>query len=155
MTDRAKYRQQMVTAWEVSGLTQAEFCRRRGLKIDQFKWWKRQLVQRGKAAGTSGASKTGGAGRRRSSAVQRKASLRAENRPAFAEVSLLGTQPATGRAISRKPTGGPDASVSLGVGVPLAAGYEIAFPCGTSIRLPSDFDWDRASQLISTVTQSC
>ncbi len=44
MTDRAKYWARMVTAWEASGLTQAEFCRRRGLKAVTFAWWKRQLL---------------------------------------------------------------------------------------------------------------
>ena len=44
MTDRAKYWQRMLTTWEASGLTQAEFCRRRGLKAVTFAWWKRQLV---------------------------------------------------------------------------------------------------------------
>ena len=43
MTDRAKYWQRMLTAWEASGLTQAEFCRRRGLEAVTFAWWKGQL----------------------------------------------------------------------------------------------------------------
>jgi hypothetical protein len=34
----------LVTAWEQSGLTQAEFCRRQGVKAESFAWWKRKLV---------------------------------------------------------------------------------------------------------------
>ena len=38
----------MIAEWKRSGLSQAEFCRRRGIKIGAFGWWKRQL---GKPAG--------------------------------------------------------------------------------------------------------
>jgi len=53
MTDRAKYWQRMLRAWEGSGLTQAEFCRRRGLKAVTFAWWKRQLWGPSKLPGPS------------------------------------------------------------------------------------------------------
>ncbi len=43
MSDRAKYWQGLIAAWERSGLTQAEFCRRRGVKPVSFAWWKRKL----------------------------------------------------------------------------------------------------------------
>jgi transposase len=33
----------VVSAWERSGLSQAEFCRRRGVKVASLAWWKRQL----------------------------------------------------------------------------------------------------------------
>jgi hypothetical protein len=125
MTNRAKYWQRMVVAWEASGLSQAEFCRRRGLKAVTFAWWKRQLV------GTPG---RGGA-RRKTRAGRRK--------PAFVEVALPDGV-----------TAGKIAKVSDTVGSPLD-GYEVALPCGTSIRLPADFDVDKASQLISAVAQSC
>jgi len=46
------------------------------------------------------------------------------------------------------------AKVSNLAGVP-ASGYEVTLPCGTSIRLPVDFEVDRASQLIHAVAQSC
>jgi len=44
MSERAKYWQGLVTAWEQSELTQAEFCRRQGVKAESFAWWKRRLV---------------------------------------------------------------------------------------------------------------
>ena len=43
MSDRARYWQQLVSAWEKSGLSQAEFCRRRRIKAVTFGWWKRKL----------------------------------------------------------------------------------------------------------------
>jgi hypothetical protein len=43
MSDRAKYWAGLVAGWEQSGLTQAEFCRRRGVKAGSFAWWKRKL----------------------------------------------------------------------------------------------------------------
>jgi hypothetical protein len=35
----------VLSAWERSGLSQAEFCRRRGVKGVTFAWWKRRLRQ--------------------------------------------------------------------------------------------------------------
>ena len=43
MTDRARHWRGLVDAWETSGLSQAEFCRRRGVKAVTFGWWKRRL----------------------------------------------------------------------------------------------------------------
>ncbi len=128
MTDRAKYWQRMVRAWEASGLTQAEFCRRRGLTAANFAWWKRQLV---------GATGRGGRGRR----AQPKGNV-GQNRPSFVEVALPGAG-ATSRS-------GASAS-----GESPEAGYEVALPGGTLIRLPTGFDVDRALQLIQAVARSC
>lgn len=129
MTDRAKYWGRMLAAWEASGLTQAEFCRRRGLKAVTFAWWKRQLAGRTARRGrrTPGSRTSGG---------------RAERNPSFVEVALP-------RATV---TGGSTSSTSSLVGEP---GYEVALPNGASIRLPVSFDVDKASQLISTVARSC
>ena len=35
--------QRLVSQWSASGLSQAEFCRRRGLQAVTFSWWKRKL----------------------------------------------------------------------------------------------------------------
>lgn len=43
MTERAKYWADQLDAWERSGLSQAEFCRRHGIKRVTLGWWKRQL----------------------------------------------------------------------------------------------------------------
>jgi hypothetical protein len=43
MTKRGRYWQRWLVKWERSGLTQAEFCRRHGLKAVNFGWWKRKL----------------------------------------------------------------------------------------------------------------
>jgi len=43
MSDRAKYWARLVERWEQSGLSQAEFCRRRDVNYGTFAWWKRQL----------------------------------------------------------------------------------------------------------------
>ena len=77
MTNRAKYWQRMVTAWEAGGLSQAEFCRRRGLKAVTFARWKRQLVGN---FGRGGRGGRGGDARRKASPGQQ--------RPAFVEVAM-------------------------------------------------------------------
>ena len=47
-TKRARYWADQLAGWKRSGLSQAEFCRQRGLSGGTFAWWKRQLQ---KAAG--------------------------------------------------------------------------------------------------------
>ena len=126
MTDRAKYWMRKLAAWESSGLTQAEFCRRRGLKAVTFAWWKRQLV---------GTADRGGRGRNAGGRGTRRRASTGPSKPAFVEVALPGAAVADGSSASAP-------------GAALEAGYEVAFPCGTLIRLPADFDVDRASGLI-------
>ena len=43
MTERARYWAKLVAAWRRSGLSQADFCRRRDIQVGAFRWWKRQL----------------------------------------------------------------------------------------------------------------
>jgi transposase-like protein len=43
MSERAQYWTRMLGAWEQSGLSQLEFCRREGINAGTFAWWKRQL----------------------------------------------------------------------------------------------------------------
>ncbi len=43
MSERAAYWRRLLGEWEQSGLSQAEFCRRRGLKAVNLAWWKRRL----------------------------------------------------------------------------------------------------------------
>jgi hypothetical protein len=68
MSDRAKHWQKLIAAWEQSGLTQAEFCRRRGLKVVSFAWWKRKLGGAGARSQEPGRrrSASGGKGARAS-----------------------------------------------------------------------------------------
>jgi len=129
MTDRAKYWERMLTAWESSGLTQAAFCRQRELKAVTFAWWKRQL---------RGPSNRGGRGRRGQS---RRSTSTGSNEVSLVEVAL--------------PEAASQGTCGLSATGIVGAGYEVALPCGTSIRLPVDFDVDRASRLISAVARSC
>lgn len=61
MSERAKHWQRLLEAWEKSGLSQAEFCRRRKVKAVNFGWWKRKLESMSKShpgTGRSGSSRT-------------------------------------------------------------------------------------------------
>ena len=42
-TELAKTWQGVIAEWSRSGLSQAEFCRRHGIKVANFSWWKRRL----------------------------------------------------------------------------------------------------------------
>ena len=127
MSNRAQYWAQLVGAWEKSGLTQAEFCRRREVKAVTFAWWKRKL--RGKAD-------AGERRRQRSTASSRRRSAK------FAEVVWPRRMLTTG------------AAKSMSVDRP-ATGYEIVLADGLLIRLPGDFDPEKVSQLIDLVAPTC
>jgi hypothetical protein len=43
MTQRAKYWSDLITEWLESGLTRAEFCRRRQVNLGTLAWWRRKL----------------------------------------------------------------------------------------------------------------
>ncbi len=74
MTEQARYWQRHLDRWARSGLSQAAFCRRHGLKAVTFGWWKRKLA-------------TGRAPIRRRGAVAGRASSVAFRRD-FVEVAM-------------------------------------------------------------------
>jgi hypothetical protein len=127
MSDRGRYWAGVLTAWERSGPSQAEYCRRQGIKAITFSWWKRQL--RGPSA----------AGRRR---VRTEAGGSAVCRHSdFVEVICPSLSRAAGSAsISGLPAG--------------SCGYEIVLAGGRVIRLPQAFDPDAVARLIAAA-ESC
>jgi len=159
MSDRAKYWAQLLGAWEKSGLTQAEFCRRRGVKAVTFAWWKRRL--RGVAEW----------GRQRSG---RSTASRRRREATFTEVMWPDRVLAGGA--HRVSTGGApvpavpeshslcftDVQATRFSGAPIAArpeppsgGYEIVLADGLGIRLPGDFDPEKVAQLLRLVVPAC
>ncbi len=127
MSERAQYWARRVAAWEKSGLSQAEFCRRQDIKAVSFSWWKRQL--RGVAKKVRRRASRGAGG------------PKSRKRSAFVEVAL----PKTALGV------GSLSTPVFGVG---SSGYEIALNCGRMIRLPRDFDPAVVAQLI-TMVESC
>jgi hypothetical protein len=71
MSERAAYWQRLLGEWAQSGLNQAEFCRRRGLKAVNLAWWKRRLQ------GSQGMPRAG-----------RQRVTRSAGRAAFVELAL-------------------------------------------------------------------
>ena len=47
-----------IAAWSASGLSQAEYCRRQGIELKRFYWWKSKLFS-AKSGTKSGASTPG------------------------------------------------------------------------------------------------
>jgi hypothetical protein len=126
MSDRAKYWGRLLESWRKSGLTQAEFCRRRGVKAVTFAWWKRRL---------RGVPERPNDRRGRSTAPRRRPEAK------FAEVMW------PERVLAG---GAPVAATSDATG-----GYEIVFTDGLVIRLPGNFDLDKVSQLIDLLRPEC
>jgi len=126
MTKRGRYWGRWLVKWERSGLTQAEFCRRHGLKAVNFGWWKRKL---GEPAGPLRPIP-------RQPVLGRPRPRRPHGRsPAgFVELAV----PVSSTVPSRCPSG-----------------YELVLPRGVVIRLPVDFDSDRVAQLISVAASAC
>ena len=127
MSNRARYWGRLVQSWERSGLTQAEFCRRRDVKAVTFSWWKRKLRDTGDRSSRR---------RSRPTATRRRPEAR------FTEVMW------PGRVFAR---GAPAASTSDA----RSAGYEIVLGDGLVIRLPGDFEPEKVSQLIDLVAPAC
>jgi hypothetical protein len=127
MSDRAKYWQRLVAAWEESGLSQAEFCRRRDVSAGSFAWWKRRL---------------GGTAKQARKRVGRNADRSPSRKHAnFAEVAL----PKSAFPVDSTPA--PATPVEM-------SGYEIALNGGRVIRLPHNFDPVVVAQLVGAM-ESC
>ena len=56
---RSVYWQDLVDQWSRSGLSQAAFCRERGITYGSFTWWKRQLLAAGDGAPRGRTKKAG------------------------------------------------------------------------------------------------
>jgi len=60
MTERARYWKGLLTEWDRSGLSQAEFTRRRGVSAVTFSWWKRKLRETAEPARRRARHQAGG-----------------------------------------------------------------------------------------------
>ena len=125
MTERARYWRRQLDRWERSDLSQVAYCRRGGINAVTFAWWKRKLRA---AAGSN---------QQRGRSVKRAASRkRAHSGPGGSNTS--------------------DAKfVEVDVSNLPAAAYEVVLSRDVVIRLPADFDPDKASQLIAVVKAAC
>jgi len=177
MSERAVYWRRLLADWERSGLSQAEFCRRRGVKAVTFAWWKSRLAQlaqqssdgrrrgeaggqrrrdaRGQRRGEAGGRGRGGATRRRGNATRW---LSPECPP------LVAVSPERRKQAWERVPGAdfvevvlPRESSSVDEGkraanIPLGDGYALAFPGGACLHLPADFDPERVARLMRAVT---
>lgn len=175
MTERAKYWATQLAAWERSGLTQAEYCRRREIKAVTFAWWKRQLLgpsrerhkqpdKRTKSYGKS-PTRRGRPAKSSESPTRRGWAAESSHRPtppgrlSRASKLLEGKEQPTkssGRTKRRAPSTKLSASF---VELPLVSAfpaptYELVLAGGRSIRIPSQFDPEALARLISVV-ESC
>ncbi len=147
MTDRARHWRGLVDAWETSGLSQAAFCRRRGVKAVTFGWWKRRL----KGARTLTGEFRGDAG---VSMARGCAKIVEHGSAQFVEVALPQTAP-VGASISSSAAGDGNAACRSSSDDSAAPGcYEIALNGGRVIRLPSSFEPAVVARLIA-VLESC
>jgi hypothetical protein len=150
MSDRGRYWQRLVSVWERSGLSQAEFCRRRKIKAVTFGWWKRKLKgpgdRGGRHAGRGGTGKAAGHGKQW-----------ARQEADFVELALPGNALAVNPPAANWVTSSaaPRSRWTLpAVPGSRAHHYEIALGSGRVIRVPQDFDPAVVSQLIA-VAESC
>ncbi len=125
MSDRAAYWRRLLTEWAGSGLSQAEFCRRRGIKAVSLAWWKRRL----KGTAEASSEHRGRRGRR-------------AGRSGFVELAL------PGGASSAAPRG----ATAI---IPVSDRYELVLPGGVGLRLPDDFDPERVARLVQALAAAC
>ena len=144
MPDRAKRWRSEVDAWERSGLSQAEFCRRRAIRLGAFGWWKRRLkgvTPKGKRVRRTLPERRVRRGRRRS-AVPHRAD--------FVEVTLPQRFQAVRSTLPEGVVPG-DSTTGRGRHGGDSGGYEIALRSGHVLRVPQDFDAAAVAQLIAAV----
>lgn len=140
-TERSRYWSELVTAWSQSGLSQAEFCRQRGVKLITFGWWKRRLED---------CSKVAPAVRSKSSPrnVTGRMLPQHEQRQVPSKVGGLNRRGRPPKAASPR-----FVEVRLPEVSTLPA-YEVVLMRGRSIRVPSQFDPQALTRLIAAV-ESC
>ncbi len=102
-------------------MSQAEFCRRRGLKAVTLAWWKRRLGETDDVGGGRGGRGVGRAGRR-----------------GFVAVALP-----RGRSSGQ--------ALGTAAVIPASARYELVLPGGVGLRLPDDFDPERVARLVEAL----
>ncbi len=175
MAERATYWATQLATWERSGLTQAEYCRRHRIKAGTFAWWKRRLLgpspQQHKRPGRQTRPYDKSPRRRGRLAESSESPTR---RGQLAESSDPPTRPGPLSRSSKlpegkgQPTRSPErakrsarsAKLSASfVELPLtsalpASTYELVLVGGRAIRIPSQFDPQVLSRLISVV-ESC
>ncbi len=162
MTERATYWAAQLAAWERSGLTQAEYCRRHRIKAGNFGWWKRQLLgpsrqrhkQPGKRTRPYGRSPT----RRGRLAESSEAPTRPGPLSRSPKLPERKGQPTKSPERAKRRVRSAKLSASF-VELPLtsafpASTYELVLVGGRAIRIPSQFDPETLSRLISVV-ESC
>ena len=149
MADRAENWKRLIDTWSRSGLSQAEFCRQRDIKLVTFGWWKRKLRGLNKKIGGARVSSSLPKTRCTSSVDTRWRTRRADGRlghnsPAkFVEVAW---------PRNADPAGAPSALPEhREIAVP---SYEIALRNGHVIRVPEHFNAAAVSELIAAVA-SC
>ena len=151
MTERAQYWQGHLDRWARSGLSQAAFCRRHGLKAVTFGWWKRRLAtgrthnRRRVAAFTERREPSG----KQAASHQRSSSPTRTFLPKGASwlPGVNGTSNADFVEVAITSAGMAEvAMTSVGL-----AAYEVVLSRGVVLRLPADFDPDRVAQLIAVV----
>jgi hypothetical protein len=125
MSERAAYWRRLLAEWERSGLSQAEFCRRRGIKAVNLAWWKRRLKGTDDVGGERRVHQPGRAGRN-----------------GFVEVAL--SRGSASVSALRAPSS-----------VPTSDRYELVLPGGACLRLPDDFDPERVARLVQAVVAAC
>ncbi len=162
MTERARYWAAQVAAWERSGLTQVEYCRRHRIKAGNFAWWKRQLLgpsrqrhkQPGKRTRPCGKSPT----RRGRPAESSYPPTRPGPLSRSSKLPERKGQPTKSPERAKRRARSTKLSASF-VELPLASAfsaptYELLLVGGRTIRIPSQFDPQVLSRLISVV-ESC
>ena len=162
MTERARYWAAQLAAWERSGLTQAEYCRRHGIKAGNFAWWKRRLL------GATGERNRQRGERARPDAEppQRHGRPKApwdrptrSGQPSMSSEWLTGAGAPTMSSERASRRARPAKVAASFVELPVTSAwpapmYEVVLPHRRVIRVPSPFDPQILSLLISVV-ESC
>ncbi len=167
MTEQARNWQRHLDRWQRSGLSQAEFCRKHGLKAGAFSRWKRKLL-----AEATTAEQREPSGQRAISPQQVSSPARVSSPKQVYSGSGKSSTSRTSSENSKSWTPAqcrtPNANfvevhrttcsqrkTCLQVISPALTAYEVVLPSDVVIRLPANYYPDTVSQLIAVVKASC
>ena len=135
---RSAYWQDLVDQWSLSGLSQAAFCRKRGITYGSFTWWKQRLTTAagGHVAALRDARSSRGSRSPRGSTAKLDSLRKAQTKTG----SLLDAQTKMGSFVEVQVTGSAT-----------RPNYEVILQRGRVLRIYDPFDSESVSRLIAAV----
>jgi len=149
-TARSRYWRGRMAAWERSGLTQAEFCRRKGLSRAAFGWWRHRFKKarwEEEIGARTSADRDSGTRRRKRSAGRTEGNGRRNREKESGEPAPLFIPIEVKSGVVQDKSGVAEESSGDRIEVMLASGHRL--------RVPNGFHSETLVRLVEILEGSC